>query len=265
MMAPMTAPQLPLFYWDFFKPISFQQTGRQVNTQSLPGGKISHRPVRFFFLLDCSGSMTVAGKIDSLNQAIREAIAPMREVAAKNPTAELQVQVIKFADTATWHIANPTPIEKFQWQSIEAYRDQRTAMGAAFRLVAEQLRMPPMPERSLPPVLCLISDGQPTDDYRSGLKLMQSTPWYKRALRTGIGIGSDADLDVLREFIDNPEIPVLVALTSNQLADFILWTTVTLTQSVMMPPTQATGSQGGTNVFIPKPPSPPIVGPIPPW
>ena len=235
-----------------------------MTSEPLPGGKIAHRPVRFFFLVDCSGSMRIEGKMQSLNQAIREAIPAMREVAKKNPTAQLQVQVIKFADVEAWHVASPTPIESFQWQDIEAHEQQRTAMGAALRLVAEQLHMPPMPERALSPILCLVSDGQPTDDFRGGLQALQGAPWNKKAVRIGIGIGKDADLDVLRRFVDNPEIPVLIAQNSDQLADYIRWASTIMTQSIMAPPSVPTGKQGANNVQVPKPP-PPAAGPIEPW
>ena len=37
-----------------------------------PGGALSTRPLHFFWICDCSGSMSVDGKIQSLNEAIRE-------------------------------------------------------------------------------------------------------------------------------------------------------------------------------------------------
>ncbi len=38
-----------------------------------------------------------------------------------------------------------------------------------------------MGERALPPVLVLISDGQPNDDFDSGLKELLSKPWGKES------------------------------------------------------------------------------------
>jgi Mg-chelatase subunit ChlD len=45
-----------------------------------------------------------------------------------------------------------------------------TDMGRALELVSDTLKTPPMPERALPPVLVLISDGQPTDAFETGLQ-----------------------------------------------------------------------------------------------
>ena len=55
-----------------------------------------------------------------------------------------------------------------------------------------------MSDRALPPVLVLISDGQPTDDFGKGLEDLLGQPWGKKAVRVAIAIGDDADLEVLR-------------------------------------------------------------------
>jgi uncharacterized protein YegL len=105
----------------------------------LPGGEMAARPLHFFWIADCSGSMA-GDKIKSLNTAIREAIPEMRRVAQSNPNAQVKVRAIKFSSGATWHIAQPTPIETFQWVNLSA--GGVTDMGKAFLLVAEQLRVP---------------------------------------------------------------------------------------------------------------------------
>ena len=87
-------------------------------------------------------------------------------------------------------------------------------MGQALKLVADQLKIPPMTDRALPPVLVLITDGQPTDDFKSGLQALMNEPWGKKAVRIGIAIGSDADEKVLQDFIGNPEIRPLQANNS---------------------------------------------------
>jgi uncharacterized protein YegL len=118
------------------------------------------------------------GKIQALNTAIREAIPHMQNVADDNPNAQVLVRAVKFSNGAQWHISQPTPVADFTWQDISA--DGETDMGKALALVAEQLKMPLMSDRGLPPVLVLISDGQPTDDYDSGLKALSGSVdiWY---------------------------------------------------------------------------------------
>src|SRR5260221_5423190 len=131
-----------------------------------PGGELAARPLHFIWICDCSGSMSVEGKIETLNQAIREAIPHMRDVADENPNAEIQVRVLTFSDGAQWHVSNAEPIASFKWTDLRA--DGVTDMGRALTMLADQLKIPPMTDRALPPVLVLISDGQPTDDFDTG-------------------------------------------------------------------------------------------------
>ena len=93
----------------------------------------------------------------------------------------------------------PTPVEELEWSDLGA--GGITAMGEALRLVAAELHSPPMEARALPPVLVLISDGQPTDDFDGGLAALMREPWAQKAVRLAIAMGHDADLEVLQSFI----------------------------------------------------------------
>jgi len=218
----------------------------------LPGGEMARRPVHFFWLLDCSSSMAMNGKISSLNYAIREALPEMRRVADGNPSASLEVRVITFSTGAQWHQANPTPVDKFSWTDVAA--NGVTDMGSAFRLVSETLKTPPMPERALKPVLALVSDGQPTDDWRSGLAQLDATPWGKRALRVAIAIGDDADQKMLREFLNNPELDPYTVKNAHQLAVAIRWASTVAVKAASTP-------RNSTNPITPPPPPPPSPSP----
>jgi uncharacterized protein YegL len=217
-----------------------------------PGGELANRPLHFIWICDCSGSMSVDGKIQVLNNAIREAIPNMQKVAAENPNAQVLVRVIKFSDSATWHLAAPTPVEDFKWSDLSA--DGVTDMGNALGMVADQLKIPPMDERALPPVLVLISDGQPTDDFASGLKAVMEQPWGKKAVRIAIAIGEDADLEVLQKFIGNPEIKPLQANNPEALVDRIKWVSTVVLKAASAPPSKPKSDVPSTsNVDIPQP------------
>ena len=89
-------------------------------------------------------------------------------------------------------------------------------------MLAAQLTIPPMSERALPPVLVLLSDGQPTDDYKKSLDKLLHLPWGKKAVRIAISIGQDADDDVLEQFTGNREL-VLQANNPQALVKMIKW------------------------------------------
>ncbi len=70
-----------------------------------PGGELATRPLHFIWITDSSGSMRIDGKIQALNNAIREAIPHMQRVADDNPYAQILVRAIKFSSSAQWHIS----------------------------------------------------------------------------------------------------------------------------------------------------------------
>jgi uncharacterized protein YegL len=218
-----------------------------------PGGELATRPLHFIWIADCSGSMAVDGKIQSLNTAIKEAIPHMQDVADENPNAQVLVRAVKFSDGAQWHVSQPTDIADFRWDDLEA--GGVTAMGMALGIVADQLKIPPMTDRALPPVLVLISDGQPTDDFTGGLQALMNEPWGRKAVRVAIAIGEDADQEVLKKFIGNPELRPLLANNPESLIKYIRWVSTAVLKSASAPASQTmAASVAGLNVPIPAMP-----------
>ena len=107
---------------------------------AFPDVRLSNRPLHFIYICDCSGSMEAQGKIQALNQAIRQSLPGMVAVARENPEARVLVRAVRFADRAAWHIAEPTPVEALRWEDLRA--GGVTAMGEALELVAAELRSP---------------------------------------------------------------------------------------------------------------------------
>lgn len=184
-----------------------------------PGGELASRPLHFFWVVDCSGSM-YGEKIGSVNHAIQSTIPDMVDAANDNPNAQLLIRTLKFATGASWVTATPVPVEDFAWDDLTA--GGVTDLGKAFDLLAAQLTIPPMTDRALPPVIVLLSDGQPTDSYRDSLDKLLKLPWGKKSVRIAISIGQDADDDVLQEFTGNREL-VLQANNPQALVKMIKW------------------------------------------
>ncbi|MEY6433688.1 VWA domain-containing protein [Thioalkalicoccus limnaeus] len=217
-----------------------------------PGGELATRPLHFIWITDRSGSMSTDGKIQALNNAIREALPHMRAVADDNPNAEVLVRALRFSSGAEWHVAAPTPVADFKWVDLTAHGV--TDLGYALNMVAEQLRIPPMTDRALPPVLVLISDGQPTDDFNAGLQALMAEPWGRKAVRIAIAIGEDADTEVLQQFIGHPELKPLQANNPEALVRHIKWVSTAVLKSASSPASQAGDVPAGLNVPIPATP-----------
>ncbi|OKI01426.1 tellurium resistance protein [Streptomyces sp. CB02923] len=212
---------------------------------------MANRPVHFIWLLDCSYSMQ-GEKIGMLNYAIREAIPEMRSVAHDNPAAQLLLRTLTFSTTVQWHHKDPVPVDDFTWQDVQV--DGVTNLGEALHVVSRELQAPPMPRRALKPVLALVSDGVPTDDWKAGLKAVDATAWGKKAVRVAVAIGADADRSVLREFLGNPELQPLDANNPKQLAAAIRWASTAAVKAASQP------VAGSSDALTKQPPyAPPVL------
>ncbi|MEB3199079.1 MAG: VWA domain-containing protein [Synechococcaceae cyanobacterium] len=256
---------------------------------AFPNVRLTRRPLHFIYLCDCSGSMRAHGKMQALNQALRQSLPGMAEQALDNPEAQILVRVLSFADRARWHLQSPTPVDQVlsQWTDLSAAG--LTAMGDAMNQLAAVLRSPPMEQRALPPVLVLISDGAPTDDFSAGLKTLMAEPWAVKAVRLAIAIGHDADLEVLQQFIgpepqgaegvhggdvDGDRLPgdpgqrsgrrPLQAHDSNTLARYIQWASTAVVGAASQPRSRPGGYSSDGNVVVPDLP-PTLVDPVDVW
>ena len=116
------------------------------NIDDDPLGSVTRSKLHFFWLADCSGSMSVQGKIQALNNAIHDCIPATREANNTNAFADMLVRSIKFSNGASWHVEAPTPVDDFVWNDLEAYG--RTDLGAAIRLLSLELTPEKMGRRA---------------------------------------------------------------------------------------------------------------------
>jgi uncharacterized protein YegL len=107
-----------------------------------------------------------------------------------------------------------------------------TDMGEALALLAEAIENLHTNEENLPPILVMISDGYPSDNFQSGLDNLMQQFGSKKAVRIAIAVGQYTDLEVLQKFIDNPELKPLPANNPSQLMSQIKWIATTAIKSV---------------------------------
>jgi uncharacterized protein YegL len=172
----------------------------------------------------------------------------MSEAASSQPNAKLKVHAIEFSTSARWHTYPGIDVDTFSWQDLQA--NGATSMGKAIELLCEDLENN-MPTRSLPPVIVLVSDGHPTDNYDSALKRLMSSPWGAKSVRIAIGMGPDSEIDwgVMERFMFNMEIKPLHAHNSTELANYISWAS---TVAVSVSSSGATTQQGSA-AYVPMP------------
>jgi uncharacterized protein YegL len=183
------------------------------------------RPLPVILMADVSGSMAADGKIDALNSAIAEMLAAFRD--EDEGRAQIQVAVITFGGDAKLHLPL-TPAAELAWTPMRA--DGRTPLGVALDLVTELLEdRARLPSRAYRPTIVLVSDGLPTDEWRGPLARLLASERAAKAQRFALGIGADAEPDVLRAFLGNPEGRIFAAHESREIAKFFQWVTMTVT------------------------------------
>ena len=171
--------------------------------------QISRRMCPVIFLLDTSGSMSGA-PIGAVNAAIEGVLPELISMNESNADNEIKVAIMTFDFEAQWVTGEndlvAPEVLKANWIDLNA--DGLTAMGAAFSELNKKLSVShgfmKRATGSVAPVLFLLSDGDPTDDFQAGLQELKKNNWYKVAVRVAIGYGDSND-DVLREFTGNNE------------------------------------------------------------
>lgn len=184
------------------------------------------RPLPVIVLADVSGSMSENGKIQALNASLKDMIVTFGKESRMR--AEIQVGLITFGGMARTH-TDLTPANR-----ITGFTDMsasgQTPMGAAFELACELLEdKERIPSRAYRPVLILLSDGLPTDEWEKPLERLCQAERAKKATRLAMAIGPDADEKMLKDFANDPEAPIFRAHNARDIHRFFRAVTMSVT------------------------------------
>ena len=189
--------------------------------------EIAKKSMVLFFLIDCSGSMG-GSKIGTVNAVMEELIPEIRGIGGAD--ADIKLAVLKFSGGSEWMYNEPVSIDSFEWDPIDA--ENVTDLGSAFNELSAKLsrnEFMKSPSLSFAPVMILMSDGYPTDNFEKGLAELQKNRWYSAGIKAAVAIGEDADLDILARFTGNPD-SVVTAHNGETLAKLIKFVAVTSSQ-----------------------------------
>ena len=190
------------------------------------------RPLPIFVLADTSGSMR-GEKINELNLALREMLNALN--AADDIRGKFQLSVIAFGGEVK--VLQPlADIDSLVLTELSAAGN--TPMGQAFEMVREMIEdRNVVSSRAYTPTIVLISDGLPTDCTEEMYRRKNYFDWEplidlhngersSKCQRMALGIGEDADVNMLKSFIDNPEIPVIKTKDASGITKFFRWVTM---------------------------------------
>jgi len=168
--------------------------------------EVPRRTMVLFFVVDTSGSMA-GSKIGSVNTAIEEVIPAIKEISDENADAQIKIAALEFSSGVRWLTpSGPMELDQFHWNDLET--DGTTDLGAACKALNEKFSTKAFMKEatgSFAPAIFLLSDGEPTDDWQGGLKVLQQNNWFKAAVKVAVAIGDGANKDVLAEFTGTME------------------------------------------------------------
>ena len=196
--------------------------------------EIPRKIMVLFFLIDTSGAME-GTKIGEVNSAIEEILPELADISDSNPDAEVKIAILSFDNEVRWITPETGPVDPgvYVWRDLDAFG--LTSMGAAFEELESKLHADKFMKSatsSYAPVIFLMSDGVPTDTeekFLSGLNKLKANKWFKSGIKAALGIGQDADLNVLEAFTGTKE-AVLQTNNVKKLKAMIQFVSVTSSQ-----------------------------------
>ena len=189
------------------------------------------RPLPVLILADVSGSMSVDGKIEALNTAMIDMIRSFAEEPSGR--AQIQVGVIVFGGNEA-HLHVPlSPAAEVAWKPMVP--NGKTPLGQALALARNLIENKDViPSRAYRPVVVLVSDGVPTDEWRQSLGALNASARAAKSTRYAVMIGEDDEAEngakMLAEFVGEGGVPVFRVRDVRQIKSFFKWLTMSVTE-----------------------------------
>lgn len=180
------------------------------------------RRLPVYLLLDTSGSMS-GEPIEAVKNGVQIMISSLRQNPQAIETAFLSV--ITFDSTAQ-QIIPLTDLASFQMVDIRA--TGVTALGDALKLVSSKIdsevaKTTTEQKGDWKPLVFIMTDGIPTDDWQSGLNEFKKR---RVAFTVACAAGSGADTNILKQITDN--VVSLDTADSASIGKFFQWVTASI-------------------------------------
>ena len=180
------------------------------------------RRLPVYLLLDTSGSMS-GEPIEAVKNGVQVMISSLRQNPQAIETAFLSV--ITF-DSIAQQIIPLTDLASFQMVDIKA--TGVTALGDALKLVSNKIdnevaKTTMEQKGDWKPLVFIMTDGIPTDDWQSGLNEFKQR---KTAFTVACAAGSGADTSILKQITEN--VVSLDTADSASIGKFFQWVTASI-------------------------------------
>jgi uncharacterized protein YegL len=191
------------------------------------------RRLPVYLLLDVSGSMS-GTPIAAVQQGINTMLAGLNGLSTRQKDT-IYLRVIKFSDTV-----DPTPLVALRdFSPPTLVAAGLTSLGAALRVLdqaasynGDLIKNTIDKKGDWKPVVFLLTDGDPTDDYQSAAATIlkrtreQSTPFAPKINVIAIGCGDKVNAAMLHEVTDR--VYMMGEMTQPKMVELFAWVTATL-------------------------------------
>lgn len=160
------------------------------------------RMLPVILLLDVSGSMSYDAKMDELNSSVREMLASFKEEQIVQ--ADICVSIITFGSEVKIHTElMPAKDIVYTDMTAKGMTYMGRALDVAYDMIEDKTKIP---KNAYRPVVVLVSDGAPNDEHwEEKLQRFVTTGRSSKCDRWSLAIGADADVGMLKKFLDHPE------------------------------------------------------------
>ncbi len=205
------------------------------------------RRLPVYLLLDCSGSM-MGEPIEAVKNGVQVMVSTLRNNPQAIETAF--ISVITF-DSSARQLIPLTELSNFQMKDIQA--TGTTSLGDALKVLStsidnEVAKTTPETKGDWKPLVFIMTDGMPTDDWKSGLAEFQKR---KAGIVVACAAGNNADTDVLKQITEN--VVSLETADTQSIGKFFQWVTASI--GVSSTKVEDSGKEVGGLNELPPPPS----------
>lgn len=223
-----------------------------MGTEMELGGGSQSRRLPIYLLLDTSGSMAGAPI-----QAVNQGVSLLYNELMNDPSAieTVYIAVITFESKA--QMATPlTELTKFNPPTLAT--GGTTSLGAALRLLNESLSRDVVANRpgvkgDYKPLIFLLTDGQPTDNWEQEADALKNRTKQKVATIIALGCGGGVNPSTLKRITD--VVLMMDTVTPDQITQFFKW----VSQSVSTASKSAQAAGVGETQAALEPPPPGVI------
>ena len=200
----------------------------------------SAKKKRMLFILVVDTSTSMKNKIEVVNDAIKRNIAKMKDLDLSHNIAKVAITILEFDKDVRWIPEKPQEINNFNFIDLECSNTGQSNYSKLYQSLNNKLNKEDLLKNASDyhPIILLISDGKPTDEYEDYLNECEENEWFHRATRIALPIITEKnmseaeyrdsiDYECIMDFTGQKEEMVFMISNLDKLADILDIVTIT--------------------------------------